>query len=194
MNTLVSALLPVCAAAQSAWLKEPAVQTRLTAGETVVRIDPDGKHVTAAVSIHATPEMVWTVITDCEGASRYMPGLKSCRRLETAPDGSWENIGREFKYSWVMPTVHDVVRTEYHKPERINFAQLSGDFKDQKGAWVLSGGRDGAATILEYQYYVDLGFWLPRSLIQQSLRSELPAAMDAVRTRAEAAPAMPGAR
>ena len=186
MFILCSALLPMLARAESPWLEEPGNEGRLAAGEILVHMDPDGKHVAAAVSIHAPAEVVWQVITDCEHAPRFMPGMKACRRLEAAPDGSWENIEREFKYSWLMPSAHDIVRTEYHPPERIDFQRVSGDFRDERGAWVLSAAPDPSTTVLEYDFYIDLGFWLPHSLIQHSLRSELPAAMKAVRHRAEA--------
>jgi uncharacterized protein YndB with AHSA1/START domain len=191
LTALLGALLPVLATAQSPWLEDPAIQARLAAGEIIVHVEPDGQHAAAAVSIRAPVEVVWRVITDCERAPQFMPGLKTCRRLETAADGSWENIEREYKYSWLMPAAHDIVRTEYHKPQRIDFQRLSGDFRDEKGAWLLVTTAEGAATQLEYQFYVDLGFWLPHSLIQRSLRSDLPAAMKAVRARAEGAPAGP---
>ncbi|MBS0578658.1 MAG: SRPBCC family protein [Proteobacteria bacterium] len=186
MIALCGILLPVLARGGSPWLEEPGAQGRLAAGEILVRVDPDGKHVAAAVRIHAPAEVVWRVITDCENAPRFMPGMKACRRLAAAPDGSWETIEREFKYSWLMPSAHDIVRTEYHPPERIDFQQVSGDFRDERGAWVLSAAPASATTVLEYDFYIDLGFWLPHSLIQHSLRSELPAAMKAVRQRAEA--------
>jgi uncharacterized membrane protein len=191
LTALLGALLPVLATAQSPWLEDPAIQARLAAGEIVVHVAPDGQHAAAAVSIRAPVEAVWKVITDCESAPQFMPGLKTCRRLETAPDGSWEDIEREYKYSWLMPAAHDIVRTEYHKPQRIDFRRLSGDFRDEKGAWLLVTAADGTATVLEYQFYVDLGFWLPHSLIQRSLRSDLPAAMKAVRARAQATAAVP---
>jgi hypothetical protein len=38
---------------------------------------------------------------------------------------------------------------------------------------------------VEYQLHVDPGFWIPRVLVRHSLRTELPAALAAVRTRAE---------
>jgi uncharacterized membrane protein len=194
MIALCGVLLPGLTGAESPWLEEPANQGRLAAGEILVHMDPDGKHVAAAVSIRAPAEVVWQVITDCENAPRFMPGMKACRRLEASPDGSWENIEREFKYSWLMPSAHDIVRTEYHPPERIDFRRLSGDFRDERGAWVLSAAPDPSATVLEYDFYIDLGFWLPHSLVQHSLRSELPAAMKAVRSRAEAAHATSAAR
>jgi uncharacterized protein YndB with AHSA1/START domain len=182
---LLGAVFPALAAAGNGWLEEPSTRARMVGGEIVVHAEPDGQHVAAAVIIHAPPEAVWKVITDCEDAPQFMPGMKSCRRLEAATDGSWENIEREFKYSWVMPAAHDIVRTEYHRPVRIDFQRLSGTFKDEQGSWLLEPANDGTGTLLEYRFFIDLGFWVPHSIVQHSLRNELPAAMKAVRERAE---------
>ncbi len=194
MIALLMALFPVLSLGQGSWLAEPSARARLEAGEILVRIEPDGQHVSAAVVIHAPAETIWNVITDCEDAPKFMPGMKACRRLQAAPDGSWENIEREFKYSWAMPAAHDIVRTEYHKPQRIDFQRVSGSFKEEKGAWLLTTDADGGKTVLEYQFYIDLGYWVPHSLIQHSLLNELPAAMKAVRERAEAPQAAPAQR
>ena len=69
-------------------------------------------------------------------------------------------------------------------PNRIDFKRISGDLKQEDGNWVLASAAD-AATIVEYELYVDPGFWIPRVLLRHSLRAELPAALTAVRERAE---------
>jgi hypothetical protein len=124
------------------------------------------------------------VLTDCEHAANFIPGVKRCRRVQSAPDDSWEIVEQEAKYSWWMPAVTTVVRAEYKRPQRIDFKRISGDLKQEEGSWVLESAAD-AATIVEYELYVDPGFWIPRVLLRHSLRSELPAALTAVRERAE---------
>jgi len=175
-------------------------------GESRVRVH-------AAVRINANPEAIWRVLTDCEHAARFIPGVKLCRRLETAPDGSWDLIEQESKYSWLMPSVRCVVRADYKRPERIDFKGVRGDLKDWEGYWLLEPqGRQGPGgtgdpigattsrssalartsaqapdevTIVEYDLYVDPGFWIPRILLRHSLRTELPAALTALRARSE---------
>ena len=43
---------------------------------------------------------------DSEHAPQFIPGLKRCRRIQVAADGTWELIEREVKFSWLMPTIH----------------------------------------------------------------------------------------
>ena len=215
-------ILPIATWAQVPWIDEQTVQQQLAAGQVAVQTVFDGGEsrvrVHAAVRINANPEAIWRVLTDCEHASRFIPGVKRCRRLQTAPDGSWDLIEQESKYSWLMPSVRCVVRANYKRPQRIDFKGVRGDLKDWEGYWLLEPqGRQGpgaggdpigaaaeettpgpsmelaptpaqapdAVTIVEYDLYVDPGFWIPRILLRHSLRTELPAALTALRARSE---------
>lgn len=141
--------------------------------------------VQAAVRIRASPERVWQVLDDCADAPRFIPGLKRCRRIAAAADGSWEIIEHEFKYSWLMPTVHSVFRMQNSRPERMEFRRIAGDLRDEQGAWRLIGSSDGSSTTVEYEVEIDPGFWIPTALVRHTLRRELPAALIGLRQRAE---------
>jgi uncharacterized protein YndB with AHSA1/START domain len=188
---LLATLQPLAAPAQSPWLSDPAVQQRLAAGEVMVASasasdsrHPRG-HIRAAVRIRATPEAIWRVMTDCQQAPRYVPGLKRCRLVDGAPDGSWQDIEHEVHYSWLLPTVRYVFRAQYDRPHRIDFHRISGDLKEEEGTWLLNATADGSATVVEYEVYVDPGFWIPQALIARSLRRELPQALTGLRDRVE---------
>jgi carbon monoxide dehydrogenase subunit G len=172
----------------SGWLEERGVEQRLAGGEVVVRSAVDEHdsraRVQAAVRVHAPPQLVWAVLEDCEQASTFIPGLKRCRRVAAAADGSWEIIEHEFKYSWLMPAIHSVFRMDNQPPERMQFRRLSGDLKDERGIWRLIRAADGSTTV-EYEVEIDPGFWIPRTLVRHTLRKELPAALLALRTRSE---------
>jgi carbon monoxide dehydrogenase subunit G len=195
IGAVLGALLPIATWAQAAWVEDPTVREQLAAGQVAIRVALDsegaGGRVHAAVRIKANPEVIWGVLTDCEHAASFIPGLKRCTRIDSAPDGAWAVFEQEVKYSWLMPPVTAVFRAEYKRPQRIDFRRISGDLKDEKGTWVLAETAPGAAaaaaqtTIVEYELYVDPGFWVPRVLLRHSLRSELPAALSALRTRAE---------
>jgi hypothetical protein len=146
----------------------------------------EGKgRVYAAVRIRATADVIWNVMTNCEDAPSFVPGLKRCRRLDGAPDGSWEIIEHEVKYSWLLPTVHYVFRADYQRPHRIDFHRVGGDLKDQEGTWRLEEWADASATIVEYEVYLDPGFWVPEALVRHTLRRDLPAVLRALRDRVE---------
>jgi Polyketide cyclase / dehydrase and lipid transport len=195
-------LLPIATQAEAVWIVDQTVQQQLAAGKVAVRIqfedDQARIHVQAAVKISASPETIWRVLTDCDHASSFIPGVKRCRRVQSAPDDSWEIIEHEAKYSWLMPAVTSVIRAEYKRPDRIDFQRIGGDLKQEDGNWVLepasapetapgesSEADADPATIVEYDLHVDPGFWVPRVLLRHSLRSELPAALTALRQRAE---------
>jgi hypothetical protein len=189
MLAMVGALLPLAGPAQVSWLENPEIQRRLSAGEVVVRSTLDAGEargrVSAAVRIKAGPERIWTVMTDCEQALSFVPGLRHCRRVQSAPDGSWELIEHEVKYSWLLPTIRYVFRADYQRPRRIDFRRVSGDLKDQHGVWLLEAIPDRSATIVRYELYLDPGFWVPQALVRYSLRKDLPAVLEALRTRVE---------
>ena len=193
LGVVLGTLLPIASWAQGSWVDDQAVQQQLAAGQVAVRIvfdgDESGMRVNAAVRIKASADAVWSVLTDCDHAASFIPGVKRCRRIKSAPDGTWEVIEQEAKYSWLMPSVTTVVQADYQRPQRIDFRRLSGDLKDEDGTWLLEAahGVPGTSptTIVEYELHVDPGFWIPRVLLRHSLGSELPAALAALRTRAE---------
>jgi Polyketide cyclase / dehydrase and lipid transport len=188
---VLGALLPIASWGQGSWIDDQTVQRQLADGQVAVHVafDGDGSRVlvNAAVRIKASPEVIWGVLTDCAHAASFIPGVKSCRRVQAAPDGSWEIIEQESKYSWLMPSVTTVVHADYKRPQRIDFNRVSGDLKDEQGTWLLENGahRPSDAVTVEYELHVDPGFWVPRVLVRHSLRTELPAALAAMRARAE---------
>lgn len=187
-------LTPLAAASASDWTAAPEMQRRLTDREVVVETatatDPDlpRGHVRAAVLIRARPEAVWAVMTDCRQTLLFVPGLRLCRQVGGSPDGRWEDIEQEVRYSWFMPTVRYVFRAEYDPPHRINFHRIRGDLKEEEGSWILTPTADGSATVVEYGMYLDPGFWVPRWLVNRSLRNDLPAALAGLRERVERPP------
>jgi uncharacterized protein YndB with AHSA1/START domain len=194
-GVILAMLLPGAAPAETAWVQDPTVQQQLSDRQVAVRVEFDDQsriHVRAAVRINASPESIWHVLTDCDHAASFIPGVKRCHRLEKAPDDSWVIVEQEAKYSWLMPAVKCVIRADYKRPRRIEFKRLSGDLKQEEGVWMLEPANAGASasasdlvTTVVYELFVDPGFWIPRVLLRHSLRSELPEAFTAVRTRVE---------
>ena len=186
---LAGLLVPLTAAAEPASFSDEQSQRALAAGEVAVRASSvegeRGGRVSAAIMIHARPDTVWAVMHDCENAPAFIPGLRHCRRIDKAADGSWEIIEREMKYSWLMPPIHSVLFLEYHPPLQMNFHCLSGDLKTEEGSWHVQRMGSGAATLVEYELRVEPGFWVPSSIVRASLRHALPEALLALRKRVE---------
>jgi hypothetical protein len=178
-------LLQPAEATQSEWVTDPAIQHRLAAGEVVVAsaIDPAQSRgrVRAAVRIDASPEAIFAVVTNCHEALSFVPGLRHCRLVDHAPDGSWQDVEHDVRYSWLLPSIRYVFRARYERPSRIDFHRISGDLKEEEGTWLLTRTPDGAATVVEYEVYLDPGFWIPRALVTHSLRKDIPAVLTGLR-------------
>jgi len=185
----LAAAANLSAPAPSAWLQSATIQRQLDAGRVVDRSAIDERHssatIDAAIRIHASPQAVWPIITQCRTAALLMPQLKRCRLLRSAADGSWAIMEHEIKYSFFSPTVRSVFRADFHAPYRMDFHRIAGDLKGEVGSWTLTPSADGSTTTVEYRLTVQPGFWVPRALVRHSLSKELPAALVALRTRAE---------
>ena len=138
----------------------------------------------AAVTIHASREVVWSLIASCPEALRLVPGLEACDVLETAPDRSWQRIRHVLNYSWYVPKLTYEIRASYIYPSRVSIERLSGDLRTLRGSWDLK--TDGDYTIAQYAVDLAPGFWVPQWMVRAALKRDLPKMLRALRSRAEA--------
>lgn len=174
---------------QSAWVSGPAAQAQLEAGKVVVQSDFDARqgrvNVDAAIRIHATAQTIWPLITRCDSASLLIPGLRHCKELRSAPDGSWAEVEHDIKFAVMLPIVHSVFRADYHAPYRMDFHRIAGDMKYEVGSWLLQPSADGSSTTIEYRVAMQPGVFVPHGMVRHSLKKQLPASLMALRKRAE---------
>jgi hypothetical protein len=137
----------------------------------------------ATVRIHASREVVWSLITSCTEALTLVPGLVSCDVIDTAPDGSWQKIRHVLNYSWYFPKLTYEMLATYDKPSRVSVERSSGDLKTLKVTWTLHA--DGDDTVAHYMIDLAPGFWVPHWVVRVALRRDLPKMLRALRTRAE---------
>jgi ribosome-associated toxin RatA of RatAB toxin-antitoxin module len=161
------------------------------AGAVIAEADvaPDrlAADIRAAVLVSATPEQVFRTLTDCVEALRFVPHLKRCAVLDTAPDGSWQNVEQQVDYGWLAPRAHYVFHAEYERFERIRFNTLRGDFRENRGVWVFRPVKDGKATLVTYEARVAPAFYVPRWMMRNMLKRDLPDLMRGLRAHSEAA-------
>jgi len=174
--------------ASDAWLNSRAVQATLSSGAVAVNTIVNGKSpigtVEAAIRIHASAPEIWPFITECRYATWLIPGLKSCRILETAADGSWADIEHVIQYSLFTPAMHSVFRAEFHPPYRMDFHRIGGNLKYEVGSWSLLPSAGDTTTVV-YSASVQPGFWIPRFVVRRSLHKQLPAALLSLRKHAQ---------
>jgi hypothetical protein len=137
----------------------------------------------ATVRIHASREVIWSLITSCAEALHLVPGLIACDVIETAPDRSWQRIRHVMAYSWYVPKLIYEIRATYDAPSRVSIERISGDLLILKGSWALQG--DGDYTVAHYTVNLAPGFWVPQWIVRAALRRDLPKMLRALRARAE---------
>jgi hypothetical protein len=140
-------------------------------------------HASATVRIHASREVVWSLIKSCTEAVKLVPGLIACDVLETSPDQSSQLIRHVLDYSRYLPKLTYEFRATYERPVRISIERVSGDFAVLRGSWYLQN--DGDYTVAHYAVELAPGFWVPHWIVRVALRHDLPKMLQALRARAE---------
>jgi uncharacterized protein YndB with AHSA1/START domain len=193
LATLVACMLPAVgrSADQSAdWALSARELERVEGGAVIaegeVPTDRTAANVRAAIRIAASPEQVFRTLTDCARALRFVPHLKRCKVLETGPEGRWQNVEQQVDYGWLAPRASYVFHAEYEKYVRIRFSNLRGDFHENRGVWTFQPLDDGRATVVTYEARVAPAFYVPRWMMRNMLKRDLPDLMRGLRTQAEA--------
>ena len=194
MKRAVAALLPLIASApcvSADWTLSDAQRARLESGAIVAEGDVSSDHaatdVRAAVEVSATPEQVFRTLTDCSQALHFVPHLKRCVVLESAPDGSWQNVEQQVDYGWLAPRANYVFHAEYQRFEQISFSNLRGDFRENRGLWTFTALEQRQSTLVTYEARLVPSFYVPRWMMRNMLKRDLPDLMRGLRAHAEAA-------
>jgi ribosome-associated toxin RatA of RatAB toxin-antitoxin module len=200
MNRHVGSLLPLLAFAlalsfssrclSADWTLSEAQIQRLETGAIIaegdVATDRAAADIRAAIKVNATPEQVFRTLTDCSQALRFVPHLKRCAVIETGPGGNWQNVEQQVDYGWLVPRAHYVFHADYQKFEQISFSNLRGDFRENRGMWKFRPLADGQATLVTYEARIVPAFYVPRWMMRNMLKRDLPDLMRGLRTHAEA--------
>lgn len=161
----------------------PEARGRLAAGEPVVLPAAEtGRWVRAGVAVDAPPREVWAVMVDCPRAPEFVPGLLSCRVLESEGETALvEHRARPFRF---LPEMTYVFR-EHREPFRsLRFRRVSGSLKAMEGRWDLQR-RGAGGTLVWYTVSLDPGFLVPDWLVRRALGRELPELLAALKRRVE---------
>src|SRR5258708_21447864 len=178
---LVIAALAATSAAAAMELP-PKAQAALDRGRPYAEVkpDPDGSSgmIRAAIDIAAPPEVIWSVMTDCDLAPRMVANLKSCRILDRDPQGGWD-VREQISKMTFVPSVRSVFREDFEPPRRLTFHRTGGDLKVLEGEWLLTP--HGDQTQVTYEARVAAPFSVPGWAARLVLRHDVPMALLALR-------------
>lgn len=184
---LVIAALAATSPVTAAMELPPGAQAALDRGRPYAEVKPgaDGSSgvIRAAIDIAAPPEVIWSVMTDCDLAPRMVANLKSCRILERDPLGRWD-VREQISKMTFLPSVRSVFREDFEPPKHLTFHQVGGDLNVLEGEWILTP--HGRTTQVTYEAHVAAPFSVPGWLARVALRHDVPMALLALRREAMA--------
>lgn len=112
-------------------------------------------HGVAAEMVIAAPvAVVWDVLTDCATAPQHVPGMVSCKILQSDSAGLWDVREHRMRLPWFPLVMRNVVRSDYVFQRRLDYRKLGRDVTQLRGQWRLSPDASGAATQIEYTGYM----------------------------------------
>jgi ribosome-associated toxin RatA of RatAB toxin-antitoxin module len=134
-----------------------------------------------SIEIDVPPAALMRVICDFAAYPRFLPDMVEATVLRAEPT-RWT-----VKYA-----VRIIRRVEYtldHVREgdtRLRWALVEGAFKSNNGGWELEPLDDGTRTRATYTLDIDIGMFVPGSVLKTLLEQNLPATLAGFKARAEA--------
>ncbi|MEQ1754258.1 MAG: SRPBCC family protein [Micropepsaceae bacterium] len=173
---------------------DPKLEDRLRRGEAVAsvkRLDAGtGAQVSAAIDIALPVAQVWPIMTECERAPTFVPGLKSCKILQRDTNGGWDIREHDSSPGWPLPDFRTVFRSTYELERRVRVSRIDGDLKRSEGEWLLVPRERGQSTRVIYFAELEYDTWLPAFLLRDHLAAQMPQVLLALRRQCEIATAV----
>jgi ribosome-associated toxin RatA of RatAB toxin-antitoxin module len=183
--TGVAILMAFPATALAQWT--PSQEAALARGEAVAEVVPmegAGGRVRAAINIAATPAVVWATMLDCADAPRYVPGLRSCRVIEAAPDALSDVREHRIRWTGMLPEMRLRFRSRYQLQRSIAVELIEGDLSAMRGQWRLQPINGGRAVRLDYDFLLVPRVPVPAGMVRSGMVRDAPRVMAAVRDEA----------
>jgi hypothetical protein len=138
----------------------------------------------ASVDIAAPPAVVFRVILDCDLAARMSPGVKSCRVVSRAADGT-EIREHTVKWGFFLPTLRSTSRVSLEPDRLIRFTCIGGDIRACEGSWKLEPLDGGRRTHVTYEMWATSPFAVPAGMVSGMMRRDVPQSLRALRRECE---------
>jgi coenzyme Q-binding protein COQ10 len=135
---------------------------------------------TRSIDVNCSPEKLLSVITNFEAYPRFIPEMVSAKIIQQTGD-VWE----------VSFGIHVVRRLDYTlrltqvNPHRVEWKLVTGVFRSNEGAWQLTPLDEGTRTHAEYTVDIQVGMFLPGSLVRSLVGKSLPSMLKKFKEQAE---------
>jgi ribosome-associated toxin RatA of RatAB toxin-antitoxin module len=131
------------------------------------------------IKIKAPLETVYKVICDFESYPEF---------LNTTHSAKAKKLKNSFQVDFtieVIKTIHYTLRFEFKEPTYLGWELVKGDLmKKNSGSWELKAISD-AVTEAIYSIDIDFGWLVPKMIVEQVTKTQLPETLEAFKKRAE---------
>jgi coenzyme Q-binding protein COQ10 len=135
---------------------------------------------TRSIVINAPMEKIWKVITDYE---RYPEFLSEVKKTRTANrKGNEVDVHYEAE---VVKTIKYTLHFKEEPPSKLSWSFIEGDYmKNNRGGWTLEDVGNGQVKAT-YNIEVELGSFVPKTLVNGLVDGQLPKVLEAFKKQAE---------
>lgn len=134
------------------------------------------------ITINATLEKCWSVISDYERYPEFLPEVKKIRTLNRR--GAEVDVQYEAE---VVKIIKYTVHMKEEGPKKLSWSFIDGEFmKDNKGGWVLEDAGNGT-TKATYNIAVEVGMLVPKTIVNALVETQLPKLLENFKKRIESA-------
>ena len=141
----------------------------LLAGQIIVESQghPEGfPGVRASFTVAATLQRIWAVLLDYPNFPKIFHNVKTLRVLSEDKQGA----KLAYQVDGILSTYSYVLSRRYDEPERrLTWTRLSGDLKHVEGSWEIRDTPRPELRLLIYELYVDLGSFIPQSMVRSEV-------------------------
>ncbi|MBM3162494.1 MAG: cyclase [Chlorobi bacterium] len=141
--------------------------------------------VSGRICITAPPEAVWAALTDYDNLCKTLPKVVFSKLIERNGNEIILDQTGKTGIFFFEKTVNFRLKVRETYLKRIDFEQLSGDFRVYRGAWILSTCAEENRTLLHYEAELKPSFFAPPILVSFVQRLDLPGILNAHKKKAE---------
>jgi len=158
---------------------------RLRRGEVVVDLEEKNERfVVGRIRIDQPPAAVWPVLVNpFEFQGTICPRMKSVDVLFDSEELSV--LKCSINVCFLIPNITYVVESHYVPVQEVRFRRVGGNLKDFRGSWLLRPLSDGKSTEVLYAMFIDPGIPIPKWLVREALKVDLPKTLTGLRSRVE---------
>ena len=133
------------------------------------------------VTVRASPEACFSVLTDYEHMPEWQSRICECRVIERDEQGRGSVV--EYKIDAKLRVVRYRLRHCYEEPTSIDSEYLEGDFKQFAGDYRFTA-QDGQTNV-EFTLRIDPGFTVPGRIVKMLGQAVMGKSLEDVKARIE---------